>query len=187
MADGAMVDHQLEYDVSAGDAIKVATRLTMSECYERPQRIEHQTRAHQTIDVQLSKVLDGCYTLLVRTVYVLFQPPTYVFENLIYNSYGESRMITLQVVRQHREKTDVTVFDFPRFRENLVQRALYNRIVPIQFSDELEHFIDSSLRKNIKYKVTNEKLHWGSLLLDTRSTLGRVALDRYSVSNSRLV
>lgn len=65
-------------------------------------------------------------------------------------------MIALQVVRQHGEQTDVAVFEFPRFRENLVQTALYEGIVPIQFTNELEHLIDGSLGKNIKYKVANE-------------------------------
>lgn len=67
----------------------------MSECYKRPKCVEHQARAHQTVDVQFSEVFHCCYSLLVGVVYVLLQSPAYVFEHLIYNGYGESRMIAL--------------------------------------------------------------------------------------------
>ena len=103
----------------------------MPECYKRPQCIEHHTRAHQTEDVQFSEVFHCRYSMLVRVVYILLQPPTNVFEDLIYNGYGESRMIALQVVCQHSQQIDIAVFDFPRFRENFVQRVLYKGIIPI--------------------------------------------------------
>lgn len=163
--------------MSKKDVTRTRATLTMSECHKRPQCVEHQARAYQTVDVQFSKVLYRRYSLLIRAVYVLLQSPSDVFKYLIYNGYGESGMIALQVVGQHCKQTDVAVFDFPRFCENLVQRALYNRIIPIQFPDELEHLVNAFLDKKVEYEMANEQFDWSSFLLDARGTLWGIALD----------
>lgn len=94
-AGAAVGVRQLRRNVSAQDVMRVRARLTMSECYKRPKCVKYQARANQAVDVQFSEVLDCCYPLLVRAVYVLLQPPACVFEHLIYNGYGECRVIAL--------------------------------------------------------------------------------------------
>lgn len=118
----------------------------MSEGYKAPERVEHDARADQAVNIQFTKILHGRDALLVRLVDVRLQTATYVLEYLIYDGDCECRVVALQVVCEHREHTDASKLDLPRFCEHVVQRAYNGGVIPVQFADESQHLVDCLLR-----------------------------------------
>jgi hypothetical protein len=129
---------------------------TMSERDERPERVEDQARADETIHVELAQKLDRCHPALVHLVDILLEPATDVLQDLVNDADGESRVVALEVVSEHREQAHIPILDLPRLRENLMQRPVHGFVFPVQLAKELEHLVDGLLAKNVINKVPDE-------------------------------
>jgi hypothetical protein len=117
---------------------------------------------------------------LVGVVRILFQAPPDVFQDLVNNRYDEFRMISVQVIREHRHQPDISVVEFPRLREHFVQGEPNACIIPIELPNEFEDLVNRALGKDVVDEMPNEKFRNRSLLRFARSTLWWIALTQTS-------
>lgn len=148
----------------------------MAESHKAPECIKNQSRGNEPINVQFAQVFSRGNTLLIYTVSIRLKAPSDIFKDLVNNSQREVRMITVQIISEHSKQIDIAVFDFPSFCENVVQ-CLHNlSILPVQFTQKLENFVNRLFGKNIVDQVSDEQLHRRTLLFFDRSSLWRVTL-----------
>ena len=148
----------------------------MSKRHQRPQRVEHNTRAHEPVDIHLPQILDRRHPLLIQLVYIVLQAPPHVLQHLVDDADGELEMVALQVVHEHREEADAPVLDLPGLREDLVQGAHDGGVGPIELADELEDFVESAFGEDVVDEVSDEELHGRAFFDADGSAFRRVAL-----------
>ena len=87
-------------------------------------------------------------------------------------------MIPLQIISEHRQKTDVPVLDFPGLGKDLMQGALDRSVFPVELSNQLEDFVNGLLGQDVINKVANEQFKGGTFFLLPGGPFGRIALFR---------
>ena len=115
---------------------------------------------------------------MVSVVNVLFQTPPDVFQDLVNNRDDEIGVISIQIVCKHCHQPDISIVEFPRFRERLMEREPDGYVTPVELPDEFENFIDRAFGKNIIDEMPDEKFHNGSLLLFTGRAFRGITLIR---------
>ena len=144
---------------------------------ERPERVENESRADKTVDVEFAQILDCRDPSLVRAIYILFKPTSDVFQHLVDHSDREFGVVSLQIIGEHCEQSDVAITEFVRFGKNFVQHATRVGIVPIKLTQKLKDLVDGTFGEDIKQEVPNEEFDGASLLLLARCTFGWIGLD----------
>lgn len=128
----------------------------MAKCNQRPKSVKYDSRSKQSIDVQLAEVLHCGDPSLIRAVDVLLQSSPDVFQDLVNNGDRETRMVTLQIIRQHSEKADISILDLPGLREDLMKRSSDGGILPVKFTNQLQNLVNCLLSENVIYEMSNE-------------------------------
>ena len=149
----------------------------MTKCNQRPKSIKYDPRSKQSIDIQLAKIFHCGDPSLIRAVDVLLQASPDVLQDLINNGNCETRVVTLQVIRQHREKTDVSILDLPWLCEDFMQCSSDRGVLPVKFANQLQNLVNCLLRKNVVYEVPNEELQRRTLFFLSRCSFWWVALN----------
>ena len=70
-------------------------KRTMTKSNKRPERVKHDPRTYQAVDIELAQVLDGRNPALICTIHILLQASPHVFQYLINNGDSEIGMVTL--------------------------------------------------------------------------------------------
>lgn len=97
--------------------------LTVSKCHYAIHCIEDHGVVNHAIIVKFAQVLDLGEPALVEFEIILLQAKCNAFENGVNNRNHEALMISVESTRKNRKEMYVTVLDFPRPGEYLLENS----------------------------------------------------------------
>lgn len=93
----------------------------MSKGHDSIHGVKDDWMINHTIVVEFAKILDLCNSALVVFEVILLQANNDIFQEIVNDGRDKVLMISIQGTYEDCEKMDITILDFPGFRENLLQ------------------------------------------------------------------